>query len=45
MLSQKQMEIEFLEKMIEIARTDLNIDIKKDSSSATSEDLHSKKKK
>ncbi len=45
MVGQKQMAIEYLEKMIELAKTELDIDIKKNFSSQQSIGLNQTKKK
>ena len=45
MVGQKQITIEYLEKMIELAKTDLNIDIKKNYSSLPSVGSDQSKKK
>jgi transposase-like protein len=45
MVGQKQIAIEYLEKMIELAKTDLNIDIKKNYSLPPSSGLNPTKKK
>jgi len=45
MVGQKQIAIEYLEKMIELAKTDLNIDIKKNYSLPPSAGSNSTKKK
>ena len=44
-IGQKQVTIEYLEKMIELAKTELNIDIKKNYSSPQSDGSKSTKKK